>query len=301
MNDGLNLESLFELGDVQLFDITADELIAERAWDAEIILVNKVKLNESHFKHLPKLRFIGETATGIDNIDLIAAEKRGIIVKNVPNYATDSVAQHVIALLLNFCNPVDFHNRSVQRGEWQAQPHFSYWLHPLTELSGLTLGLVGFGQIAQKVAIIAKALGMKIIAYKPQGFSSDLACSVSLADLFMQSDVLSLHCPLNNLTDKLINSDSLKQMKASSILINTSRGGLIAEDDLAFALNKNQIKAAYLDALTQEPPKENNPLLGLNNCFITPHLAWATEAARKRLLKAVCENIIHYLEVRPKH
>lgn len=298
INDGLNLDKLQALGEVKLYDITADELIVERAKDAEIILVNKVKLHERHLRHLPKLRYIGETATGVDNIDLAAAEKQGIIVSNVPNYATASVAQHVIALLCSHCNHIETHNQSIQRGDWQAQPYFSYWLHPITELAGLTLGLLGFGQIAQKVAAIAKALGMNIIAYKPKAFNSQLAQSVSLPELLKTSDMLSLHCPLNPMTDKIINSDSLKQMKTTSILINTSRGGLIDEPALALALKQKQIAAAYLDVFNQEPPQTTNPLLGLTNCILTPHIAWAAVATRKRLLNAVCENIIHYLHVR---
>ncbi len=271
INDDLNLDKLHALGEVKLYDLTDDELIIDRAKDAEIILVNKVKLHERHFRQLPHLRYIGETATGIDNIDLDAAKKQGIIVSNVPNYATDSVAQHVIALLCSHCNHIETHNQSIQRGDWQAQPYFSYWLNPITELAGLTLGLLGFGQIAQKVANIAKALGMEIIAYKPTTFNSNLAHPVSLSELLKNSDVLSLHCPLNTMTDKIINSDSLKQMKATSILINTSRGGLIDEPALARALNQKQIAAAYLDVFNQEPPQKTNPLLGLENCIITPH------------------------------
>ena len=246
INDGLNLDQLYQLGEVSLYDLTPDELIVERACDAEIILVNKVKLNERHFNQLPKLRYIGETATGLDNIDLEAAAKHNITVKNVPNYASDSVAQHVIALLFSYSNHIEIHNQSIQRGDWQAQPYFSYWLHPVRDLAGLTLGLLGFGQTAQKVAHIANALGMEVIAHKPSGFNDKQVTSVSLTELLHRSDVLSLHCPLNKATDKIINSDSLKLMKPTAILINTSRGGLIDEPALAEALKSKQIAQAFL-------------------------------------------------------
>ncbi|MBA2657226.1 MAG: D-2-hydroxyacid dehydrogenase [Tatlockia sp.] len=295
INDNLKLDKLYELGEVKLYDETSDEFIVERAQEAEIILVNKVRLTERHFSLLPKLRYIGETATGVDNIDLSAAAKYGITVRNVPSYGADSVAQHVIALLLSHTNHVEIHNQSIQRGDWQAQPYFSYWLYPITELAGLTLGLIGFGQIAQKVAQIAKALGMNSIAYKPSEFNTDLARKVSLTEIFKQSDVISLHCPLDKNTDKIINFDSLQLMKPTTILINTSRGGLIDELALANALKQKKIAAAYLDVLNQEPPKSDNPLLGLANCILTPHMAWASVVSRKRLLNSVCENIIHFL------
>lgn len=300
INDGLNLDKLHEIGQVSLFDqTTTDQQIIERSQNAEIILVNKVKLNDSHFAHLPKLRYIGETATGVDNIDVVAAAKRGIVVTNVPSYATDSVAQHVIALMLAHTNHIELHTQSVKKGGWQSQPYFSYWLNPIIELTDLTLGLLGFGSVAQKVALIATALGMQVISYKPSGFQSSFAQSVSLSELLHRADILSLHCPLIETTQRIINSDTLSQMKPTSILINTSRGGLIDEADLAQALKHKQIAAAYLDVLSQEPPAADNPLLQFNNCFITPHMAWASFTTRKRLLKAVCENIIHFLNRHP--
>ncbi|CDZ77708.1 Putative 2-hydroxyacid dehydrogenase [Legionella massiliensis] len=299
INNDVNLERLYSLGEVEVYDRTADEQVIERAIDAEIVLVNKVRLDERHFADLPKLRYIGETATGVDNIDLAAAQRYDITVTNVPNYGTDSVAQHVIALLFSHCNHIETHNQSIQRGEWQEQPYFSYWLNPITELSGLKLGLLGYGKIAQKVALIAQSLGMEIIAHKPNSFQDKLARAVSLTELLQESDVLSLHCPLNQATNKIINSDTLAQMKASSIIINTSRGGLIDEFALAQALSEKKLTAAYLDVLTKEPPDANNPLLGLANCILTPHMAWASVTARKRLLNIVCENIIHFLNQQP--
>ncbi|WP_258956485.1 D-2-hydroxyacid dehydrogenase [Legionella sainthelensi] len=299
INDGLRLDSLYELGEVSLYDKTPDELVVEHSCEAEIIITNKVKLTERHFSKLPRLRYIGETATGVDNIDIKAAAKHNIIVTNVPDYSTDSVAQHVLALLLTHTNRVDDHNQSIQRGEWQAQPYFSYWSNPIIELAGMTLGLMGYGKVAQKVAQMANALGMKIIAHKPTMFLDKLATWVSFSDLLEQSDVLSLHCPLTEGTKNMINSVTLKQMKPTAVLINTGRGGLINESDLANALKAKQITAAYLDVLSEEPPRLDNRLIGLNNCIITPHIAWASVAARKRLLNTVCENIVHFLKGQP--
>lgn len=300
INDHLNLDNLYQLGEVALFEQTvSDEEIIERAQAAEIILVNKVKLNDSHFAQLPDLRYIGVTATGTDNIDLLAAAKRDLIVTNVPCYGTDSVAQHVIALLLNHTNQVELHNQSVKRNEWQAQPYFSYWLNSITELTDLTLGLLGFGRVAQKVALIAAALGMQVIAHKPGGIQDSQVRSVSLTELLQQADVLSLHCPLNQATQRIINSTTLQQMKPTSILINTSRGGLVDEIALAQALQQQKIAAAYLDVLCLEPPAADNSLLQLKNCTITPHMAWASLTARKRLLNTVCENIIRFLNRQP--
>ncbi|WED43478.1 D-2-hydroxyacid dehydrogenase [Legionella cardiaca] len=299
INDGLSLAKLYELGDVKLYDKTPAELVIEHAHDADIVITNKVKFTEQHFSKLPRLRYIGETATGVDNIDVKAATKHNIIVTNVPNYSTDSVAQHVLALLLTHTNQVEAHNQSIQKGEWQTSPYFAYWLHPIIELSGMTLGLMGYGQVAQKVALIASTLGMKIIAHKPTPFNDSLATWVSFTELLQQSDVLSLHCPLNDTTKNIINTNTLKQMKPTSILINTGRGALVDEAALADALKTKQIRAAYLDVLSQEPPGFDNPLIGLDNCVITPHVAWASLAARKRLLNTVCENIIHFLNGQP--
>ncbi|KTC87513.1 MULTISPECIES: D-2-hydroxyacid dehydrogenase [Legionella] len=300
INDNLSLDKLCQLGEVRLFEQTLSETeIIERAQAAEIILVNKVKLNDYHFAQLPRLQYIGVTATGTDNVDIHAATKRGIIVTNVPCYGTDSVAQHVIALLLTHTNQVELHNQSVKRNEWQTQPYFSYWLHSITELTDLTLGLLGFGRVAQKVALIAAALGMQVIAHQPSGIHDPEVRSVSLTELLQQADVLSLHCPFTLATQNIINSNTLQQMKPSSILINTSRGGLIDEKALAQALQQQRITAAYLDVLSTEPPAADNPLLQLKNCIITPHMAWASLTARKRLLNTVCENIIRFLNRQP--
>ncbi|KTC77097.1 D-2-hydroxyacid dehydrogenase [Legionella brunensis] len=299
INGGLNLDNLYQLGNVTLYDKTPPELVVERACEADIIITNKVEFTEALFSQLPRLRYIGETATGVDNIDVAAAAKHNIVVTNVPDYSTDSVAQHVLALLLTHTNRVEAHNQSVQKGDWQTHPYFAYWLNPIPELAGMTLGLLGYGRVAQKVARIANTLGMKVIAHKPTPFTDGLVTWVSFTDLLQQSDVLSLHCPLTSSTKNVINSYTLQQMKPTSILINTGRGGLVNESELANALKEKQISAAYVDVLSQEPPNNNHPLIGLPNCIITPHIAWASVAARKRLLNIVCENIIHFLNGQP--
>lgn len=299
INDGLSLECLQRLGNLTVYDRTADDQVIARAEQATIIITNKVKLHERHFEQLPHLRYIGETATGVDNIDVVAARKRGIVVTNVPDYSSDSVAQHVMALLLCYTNQVETHAQSVSRGEWQQQPYFAYWLRPVTELAGMTLGTLGFGKVAQQLARMASAFGMRVIAHKPSHFHAKTADWVSFADLLRQSDVLSLHCPLTPSTRHVINHTTLQQMKAGSILINTGRGGLVDEPALADALRQHHLAAACLDVLNQEPPEQDNPLTHLPNCIITPHIAWASLAARKRLLNTVCENIIHFLNQKP--
>lgn len=299
MNDGLNFDRLLPLGNLTVYDKTADHDIIERARHATIIITNKVKLNDWHFERLPHLRYIGETATGVDNIEVAAAKKRGIVVTNVPDYSTDSVAQHVMALLLACTNHVEIHTQSVAGGAWQQQPYFAYWLRPVTELAGMTLGTLGFGKVAQRLAQMARAFGMRVIAHKPTPFDDSAVNWVSFDALLQESDVLSLHCPLTPATRHIINQDTLVKMKPGSILINTGRGGLVDEPALAFALQENHLAAACLDVLNQEPPQADNPLTRLPNCMITPHIAWASLAARKRLLNTVCENIIHFLNQKP--
>lgn len=299
INDGLNFDRLLPLGHLTVYDKTADHEIIERARHATIIITNKVKLNDRHFERLPHLRYIGETATGVDNIEVAAAKKRGIVVTNVPDYSTDSVAQHVMALLLASTNHVEIHAQSVARGEWQQQPYFAYWLRPVTELAGMTLGTLGFGKVAQRLAQMAQAFGMRVIAHKPTPFDDSAVSWVSFDALLQKSDVLSLHCPLTAATRHIMNQDTLFKMKAGSILINTGRGGLVDEPALAFALQQNHLAGACLDVLNQEPPEADNPLTKLPNCMITPHIAWASLAARKRLLNTVCENIIHFLNQKP--
>lgn len=258
--------------------------IQEHCHEAEVILVNKDVLTEEHFKLLPNLKYIIVVATGYDNVDVIAAKKYGIKVSNVPNYATAIVAQHALALLLELTNKVGFVSDQLQKeGKWYGIRHTHL------ELSGLTLGVIGFGSIAQKFITIALALGMEVIVYsRKSSYETNLAVKfVDIETLFKSSDVISLHCTLNLETKEIINKDSLNLMKPDALLINVSRGGLINEDDLSNALRNKQIGGAGLDVLVTEPANSDNPLLKLDNCVITPHNAWVSDAALDRWLKEI--------------
>ncbi|SFB44712.1 glycerate dehydrogenase [Cohnella sp. OV330] len=286
------------LGQVEVYDRTAPAFAEERARDARIVLTNKTPLRAELLAKLPALEYIGVLATGYDIVDVRAAGERGIAVTNVPGYGTDSVAQSVFALLLELCQHAGLHDRSVKAGEWASSPDFSYWKMPLAELSGKTMGIVGYGRIGEAVARIAHAFGMKVAAYKRhpdgpppfQGFEW-----ASLPELLESSDVVSLHCPLTPETEELINRDSLARMKRSAFLINTARGRLIAEQDLADCLNAGGIAGAGLDVLSAEPPPADHPLLSAANCIITPHQAWATREARERLMATAVGNLEAYL------
>lgn len=297
----LSWEGLEALGNVTLYDRTPRELIIERAADAEIILTNKVPMDGETIAVLPKLKYIGVLATGFNIVDLAAASQRGIVVTNIPSYSTDSVAQMVFALLLAITNRVEHYTQEVHEGHWCKSLDFCYWNTPLPELAGKNFGIYGFGHIGQAVARIALAFGMKVITATskspdklPQGVEK-----VSLDQLFELSDVLSLHCPLNDDTRGMVNAGRLSMMKPSAILINTSRGPVIDEDALAKALRDGTIAAAGLDVLSTEPPCSNNPLIGAPNCFITPHLAWASLEARQRLVKIATDNVAQFLHNTP--
>lgn len=301
INDDLSLEVFYQIGQVKVYNETPPEKILEHALNANILITSKVKLTEAHFCQLPDLQYVGETATGVDNIDLAGAKKHHIIVTNVPDYSTTSVAQHVFACLLHYTNQIEPHHLSVQRGEWTKQSYFSYWMNPPLDLTEQTLGLVGFGKVGQRVSEIAQIFGMNVLAYKPKPFNHPFVKWVSFNELLKRSDIISLHCPLNPNTKEIMNNESLSLMKPNSILINTGRGGLINELALAAHLKSKKIAQAYLDVLSVEPPPPNHPLLGLDNCIITPHIAWASKESRKRLLKNVYENIIHFLKGQPQN
>lgn len=285
------------LGNVTVYDRSAPEQIVERAIDADAVLVNKVILNDAILGQLPKLKYIGVCATGYNNIDIKSTRKLGIIVTNVKAYGPKSVAQHTFALLLALVNHIELHSQSVRDGDWAASADFCYWKTPLVELAEKTIGLVGLGDIGSQVAKIALAFGMKVIAYrKNPDQTQDLDLEmVSLETLFKQSDVISLHCPLTEETKNLINAERLSWMKPTSYLLNTGRGPLINEEDLAHALNNKTIAGAGLDVLSSEPPKADNPLLTAQNCMITPHIAWASFEARKRLLRMVADNLAAFI------
>ncbi|WP_168566194.1 D-2-hydroxyacid dehydrogenase [Crateriforma spongiae] len=297
----LSWDALSTMGDVQVYPRTAVDEIIPRCQDADVVLTNKVPLNAETLAALPQLRYIGVTATGTNIIDLEAASQRGIVVTNVPDYSSRSVAQHVFAMVLELANQVGRHNDAVQDGQWQRCPDFSFTTGPLIELAGSTMGIIGFGSIGRCTAAIARALGMNVLAYsrtppKPDPNDPDAFTPVGLDDLLGQSDVVSLHCPLTPQTHHLINAQRLSTMKSSAWLVNTSRGPVIDEDALASALRNGVIGAAALDVLDSEPMKPDHPLMGLDRCIITPHVAWATVQARRRLIDTVTANVRQWID-----
>ncbi len=292
----LSWEPFKPYGECVFYDRTSPDEIISRCQDAEAVLTNKVCLDADTLKALPHLNYIGVLATGYNHIDVEAAVKQGIVVTNIPSYSTLSVAQMVFAHLLNITHKVSEYALENRNGRWSGNPDFCYWNEPLIELNGLTMGIIGYGSIGKAVAGIAQSFGMKVCVYshqKRESIPSSIA-SVSLDELLSCSDVVSLHCRLSEETMGLINCQRLNLMKPTAILINTSRGGLICEEDLARALNEGALYAAGLDVLTSEPPSFENPLLTARNCFITPHIGWATHAARQRLIEIAAENLREY-------
>ena len=304
LNPGdLSWDELKGLGTCEVFDRTPPEEVVPRALDAQLVLVNKVVLAREVIRQLPKLRYIGVLATGHNVVDGQAARERGIPLTNVPTYGTQSVAQMVFAHLLNLTQHVGHHGRTVAEGRWAACEDFCYWDYPLVELAGLTMGVVGFGRIGRATAGLALAFGMEVLACDPV-VPADVPEGVEIVELeaiFRRSDVVSLHCPLTPETQQLVDQDRLASMKTSAFLINTSRGPLVDEQALAAALGSGGIAGAGLDVLSVEPPPPDNPLLRAKNCFVTPHIAWATRAARERLLGTVVENLSAFLEGRPQN
>ncbi|MBN2579514.1 MAG: D-2-hydroxyacid dehydrogenase [Pirellulales bacterium] len=312
LNPGdLSWAELERLGGVQIYVRTPPEEIVARSAGAEALLTNKTPLSRQTLAQLPALRYVGVLATGYDVVDLSAAGERGVVVTNVPRYATGSVAQMVFAHLLNLAWHAADHGRTVVAGRWSNCPDFCYWDWPLIDLNGLMLGLIGLGQIGQAVAKLGAAFGMKVLAYDP-AYSLSLRerdgvraagpeSHVELDELQRESDVISLHCPLTPETDKLINAERLALLKPTAFLINTSRGGLIDEPALAEALNAGRLAGAGLDVLTEEPPPPDHPLLRARNCCITPHIAWASKRARQRLLDEAVENLRAFLAGAPRN
>ena len=295
LND-LDWSALEALGDVTRYDGTAPDQVPARAGDADVLLVNKVKLPESVLSRLPKLKYVGVLATGYDNVDTAAAARRNIAVTNVPGYSSDSVAQLTFALLLELCHHAGEHSRRVlEEKAWSRQPYYCFWDFPLSELAGRTMGVVGLGRIGVRVAEIARAFGMNVIAYTRTPKEIAGVKCVDFDTLLAESDVISLNCPLTERTRGLINADALARMKKTAYLINTSRGGVIVEDDLRQALDAGVIAGAAVDVLSSEPPTEDNPLLHAKNIIVTPHIAWATKEARTRLLSIVTDNLSAYL------
>lgn len=304
LNPGdLSWAELRALGECEIHDRTPPAQVVERARDAEILLTNKAVVDRAALERLPRLRFIAVLATGYNVVDVEAARQRGIPVSNVPAYGTTSVAQHTMALLLELTQHVGRHAQGVREGRWSRSPDWCYWEQPLIELDGLTLGIVGYGRIGQAVARLASAFGMKLLVHTrtPPREPSEGPAFVSLETLFRQSDVISLHCPLTPETRHLVNAERLAWMKPTAFLLNTSRGPLIDEPALAEALKAGRLAGAGLDVLSVEPPPPDNPLLTARHCLITPHHAWATRAARARLMHVVVANVRAFLDGRPQN
>jgi len=304
LNPGdLSWDELKALGVCEIFDRTPPAEVAARAVNAEIAITNKAVLHRAQIEAMPRLKYIGVTATGYNVVDVEAAKERGIIVTNVPTYGTRSVAQHTFALLLELTQHVGHHAQTVRDGRWVRSEDWCYWDKPLVELDGLTMGIVGYGRIGHATAKLAEAFGMKVITSasgsgrKPE---HDVAV-VDLDYLFRESDVVSLHCPLTPETKNLVNARRLAHMKPTAFLINTSRGPLVDEVALAEALNSGRIAGAALDVLSSEPPSADNPLLSAKNCLITPHNAWAMRAARARLMKTAVDNVRAFLSGKPQN
>jgi glycerate dehydrogenase len=303
LNPGdLSWEDMASLGTFECFDRTSRDELIERAKDAEILITNKTPINRTTLSQLPKLRYIGVLATGYNIVDVAAAKKLGVIVTNVPTYGTKSVAQFVFAHLLEICHHVSEHSQSVKAGKWNRTEDFCYWDRPLIELDGKVMGIIGTGRIGLETARIASAFGMKVIAYAPRPKREQmdgLFEYVSLETLLMTSDVISLHCPLTDETRGLLNDAAFEKMKTGVIIINTSRGPLIDEDALTRALKSGKVYAAGLDVMTYEPPKGPSQLFEIENCQITPHIAWAPIEARQRLLNTATQNVKAFIEGDP--
>lgn len=294
----LSWSEIEKLGELTVYDRTPQDLITSRIGEAEIVLTSKCLINEKVIDQCPNLKYIGILATGFNIIDLNYARAHGIMVTNIPSYSTESVAQHTIALLLEICNHVKEHSDGVNDGQWHLSKDFCLYLTPQMELMGKTMGIFGFGNIGKRVAKIAEAFGMKVIItseYPDNDFATENIQFVSQEQLYKTSDVISLHCPLTENNKGFINQESISKMKNGVIILNTSRGPLINEEDLAEALKSNKVFAAGLDVLSVEPPKGVNPLIGLENCVITPHVAWTTKESRVRLMEIALSNLESYL------
>lgn len=287
-------DSIAKLGELTVYDRTPAELVAERMGDAEIILTNKTVITKEMMDACPSIRYIGVLATGYNVVDLPAATEKGICVTNIPAYSTPSVGQHTMALLLEICNMAGHHSDAVHDGRWCESPDFCFWDRSLIELDGKTMGLIGCGSIGQKVAVIAQAMGMKVLYnqhHRNTAIESETCTYAELDELYAKSDVISLHCPQTAENTGMINKDSIAKMKDGVILINTARGPLVNEQDLADALNSGKVFAAALDVVSKEPMLRENPLLKAKNCIITPHISWAPVESRQRLMDIATGNI----------
>lgn len=301
LNPGdLSWEGFAALGEIEVYERTPREEIAARIGDAALVLTNKTPITRETLDACHSLRYIGVLATGYNVVDVKVAGERGVTVTNIPTYGTDAVAQYVFALLLEICHQVGEHVRSVRAGDWSRCPDFCYWNNPLIELRGKTMGIVGFGRIGRAVARLAAAFGMEVLACDAHATGDCTpAKMVELSQLLAASDVVTLHCPLSDGTLGMIRKETIAQMKDGAILINTARGPLVEEHDLAQALESGKLYAAALDVVAQEPVREDNPLLRCKNCLITPHMAWAPRESRQRLMDIAVQNLASYLKGEP--
>ena len=298
----LSWDGLREFGELTVYDRTGSEdEVIERIGDAQVVFVNKVPITKRVLEECPNIKFISVLATGYNVIDIKAAAEKGIVVSNIPSYGTAAVAQFAIALLLEVCHHVAHHSEAVHQGRWAANPDWCFWDYPLIELQGKTMGIIGFGRIGQATGRIAKAMGMKVIAYSRsvREDGKDIAEYVDLDTLLRTSDVIALHCPLFPETEGIINKANIAKMKDGVIIINNSRGQLVVEQDLADALNSGKVCAAGLDVVSTEPIREDNSLLKAKNCLITPHISWAPKESRQRIMDMSYNNLKAFVEGKP--
>ena len=302
LNPGdLSWDALKSLADVTLYDRTDfdTDAILEAIGDAEAVITNKVPLTREVLTRLPQLKYIGITATGTNNIDIETAKNQSIIVTNVPAYGTASVAQFTMAMLLELCHHIGDHNLAVQSGQWTKSLDFCFWNSPMVELDGKTMGIIGFGKIGKATAALAQAFGLNVLVYNRtvySEFETESCRFVSLDELLKSSDIISLHCPMTETTKGLINTGTIAKMKDGVFIINTSRGGLVVESDLAEALNSGKVAAAAVDVVSEEPIRAMNPLLGSKNCIITPHIAWAPRESRSRCMQIAVDNFESFIK-----
>jgi glycerate dehydrogenase len=304
LNPGdLSWEGIENFGELKVYDRTPEDKILDRVKDANVVFTNKTPISNETIAACPNLKYIGVLATGYNVVDVEAAKEHNIPVSNIPVYGTAAVAQMVFALLLEVCHHVAAHSDAVYAGDWTNNQDWCFWNYPLIELAGKTLGVIGFGRIGQNTAKIAGAFGMKVLAYDeyPNDAGRELGEYVSLDELFANSDVIALHCPLFPSTQGMINKESIAKMKDGVILINNSRGPLVVEQDLADALNSGKVYAAGLDVVSTEPIKEDNPLLKAKNCIITPHISWAPKESRQRLMDLAADNLRSFVDGKPNN
>lgn len=303
LNPGdLSWDSLEQFGDLTVYDRTPADKIQERISDAEIVLTNKTPLDKETIQNSGSLKYIGVLATGYNVVDIAAAKDSGVIVTNIPTYGTKAVSQFAIALLLELCHHIGEHSDAVKRGEWEHNPDWCFWKHPLIELDGKTMGIIGFGRIGQSTAAIAQALGMNILAFDTQKIPELESSSLhytNLDTLLSKSDVIVLHCPLFPSTEGIIRKETIQKMKDGVLIINNSRGPLIKEKDLALALNEGKVAGAGVDVVSEEPIRADNPLLTAKNILITPHISWAPKESRQRLYHFALDNLSAFLNGKP--